>query len=226
MQQYQPCVSLLTKNVSYHIGCVRYSAVHNVHPCFSLLKKNTHKIMFQRLNFTTMQMFLPVENMVLYHWNTRTNVKHVKMNQVLVQNLRFIPKELILFGDNIDGFHENHYYPAITKLAYNLSHVQVLGKNNVGKTRKEAQERRISKKDIKCRHDYAERFGASFAEQIQSEFYSTNATVSIEGVSMEYYKKEEDDLIAVPDQVCKLLVNSSRIYLMIVIKMHLQQQVI
>eukprot|EP00957_Ditylum_brightwellii_P204674 15340369-Ditylum_brightwellii.AAC.1 len=72
--------------------------------------------------------------------------------------------------------------------------------NNVGKTRKEALERRVSKTDIKCRCGYAERFRASFAKQIQSEFYGTNVTVSMEGVSMECYKKEEDDLVAAPDQ--------------------------
>eukprot|EP00957_Ditylum_brightwellii_P008426 637998-Ditylum_brightwellii.AAC.1 len=76
----------------------------------------------------------------------------------------------------------------------------MLGTNNIGKTRKEALERGVSKKDIKCRHDYAERLGASFAKQIQSEFYGTKTSVSMEGVSMEFFKKEGDDLVAVPDQ--------------------------
>eukprot|EP00957_Ditylum_brightwellii_P158263 12046949-Ditylum_brightwellii.AAC.1 len=72
----------------------------------------------------------------------------------------------------------------------------MMGTNNIGQTRKEAIERRVSKKDIKCRYDYAERCGSSFAKQVQSEIYGTNATVSMKGVSMEYYKKEEDDLVA------------------------------
>eukprot|EP00957_Ditylum_brightwellii_P196167 14946624-Ditylum_brightwellii.AAC.1 len=81
----------------------------------------------------------------------------------------------------------------------------MLGTSNVGKTRNETLERRVSKKDIQCRPDYAKRFGASFAKQIQSEFYGTNSLVSMEGVSMEYCKKEEDDLDPVPDQEHKLI---------------------
>ena len=50
-------------------------------------------------------------------------------------------------------------------------------------------------KDIKCRRDYAERLSAIFGTQIQSEYYGTNASLSIEGVAMEHYKEEEDDAI-------------------------------
>eukprot|EP00957_Ditylum_brightwellii_P195149 14869211-Ditylum_brightwellii.AAC.1 len=71
--------------------------------------------------------------------------------------------------------------------------------------RKEAPEKRVSKKDIKYSCDYAERFGASFVKHIQSELNGTNASVSMEGVSMEYYNKEEDDLVIVPDQAPKLI---------------------
>eukprot|EP00957_Ditylum_brightwellii_P061764 4686975-Ditylum_brightwellii.AAC.1 len=77
----------------------------------------------------------------------------------------------------------------------------MLGTNNAGKTRKAALEIRVNKKDIKCRHDYTERFGAYFAKHIQTAFYGTNATVSMEDVLVEYYKKDEDDLDAVPDHV-------------------------
>ena len=36
--------------------------------------------------------------------------------------------------------------------------------------------------DILCRRDYAERVVASFANQIKSEYYSVNISVSIEGI--------------------------------------------
>ena len=48
-------------------------------------------------------------------------------------------------------------------------------------------------KDIKCRKDYAERLSAIFGTQIQSEYYGTKSSLSIEGVAMEYYEEEEDD---------------------------------
>ena len=37
-----------------------------------------------------------------------------------------------------------------------------------------------------CRHDYVERVVASFAPKIQSEYYSGNISVSIEGIVLEY----------------------------------------
>ena len=38
-----------------------------------------------------------------------------------------------------------------------------------------------------CPHDYAERLVASFAHQIQSEYYGGNVYVSIDGISLEHF---------------------------------------
>ena len=42
-------------------------------------------------------------------------------------------------------------------------------------------------KDVLCRRDYAERVVASFANQIQSECYGGNISVSIEGIALEHF---------------------------------------
>ena len=46
--------------------------------------------------------------------------------------------------------------------------------------------RRGSFQDVICRRDYDERFVASFANQIQSEYYVGNRSVSIEGIALEH----------------------------------------
>ena len=38
-----------------------------------------------------------------------------------------------------------------------------------------------------CRRDYAERLIASFANQIKSEYYGGNRSVSIEGIALEHF---------------------------------------
>ena len=40
---------------------------------------------------------------------------------------------------------------------------------------------------VLCRRDYAERLVASFANQIQSEYYGVNRSVSIEGIALEHF---------------------------------------
>ena len=41
--------------------------------------------------------------------------------------------------------------------------------------------------DVLCRRDYAERVAARFANQIQSEYYGGNRSVSIEGIALEHF---------------------------------------
>ena len=41
--------------------------------------------------------------------------------------------------------------------------------------------------DVLCHRDYAERVVASFAHQIQSEYYSGNISVSIEDIVLEHF---------------------------------------
>ena len=131
----------------------------------------------------------------------------------------YTKKELILCGDIIDVFHEKYYCPSITKLAYHLAHVSILGTNHVGATRRDALKCHMTCKDIKCRRGYAERLSAIFGTQIQSEYYGTKASLSIEDVDMEYYKEEEDDGIENSQKEYQSKCEFPPTFLRIVIKM-------
>ena len=53
--------------------------------------------------------------------------------------------------------------------------------------RRKAFKRRELFQDVLCRRDYAERVVASFANQIKSEYYGGNRSVSIEGIALEHF---------------------------------------
>ena len=78
-------------------------------------------------------------------------------------------KELVMMEKTISNFHTSFYIPSIQKLAFHLPHVRILGKNHCGELQRTAFKRCELFQDVLCRHDYAERVVASFANQIQSE---------------------------------------------------------
>ena len=69
---------------------------------------------------------------------------------------------------NISDFHESLYITAIQKLAFHISHVQILGTNHFGDSRRTAFKTHESFQYVLCRCDYAERIVASFPHKIQS----------------------------------------------------------
>ena len=87
----------------------------------------------------------------------------------------------------ISNFHTSFYIPAIQKLAFHLPHVRILGTNQCGELRCTAFKRRALFRDVLCCRDYVERVVASFANQIQSEYYGVNRAVSIEGIILEHF---------------------------------------
>ena len=96
-------------------------------------------------------------------------------------------KELVMMETTISDFHTSFYIPAIQKLAFHLPHVHILGTNHCGELRQTAFKRRELFQDVLCRRDYAERIVASFANQIQSEYYGGNRSMPIEGISLEHF---------------------------------------
>ena len=80
----------------------------------------------------------------------------------------------------ISDFHTSFYIPSIQKLAFHLPHVRTLGTNHCGEMRRTAIKEHELFQDVLCRHNYAERVVASFANKIQSEYYGGNRSVSIE----------------------------------------------
>ena len=88
---------------------------------------------------------------------------------------------------SISDFHTSFYKPAIHKLAFHLPHVRILGTDHCGELRRTAFKRRELFQDVLCRRDYAERVVVSFSNQIKSDYYGGNRSVSIEGIALEHF---------------------------------------
>ena len=96
-------------------------------------------------------------------------------------------KELVMMETIISDFHTSLFIPAIPKLAFHLPHVRILGTNHCVELQRTAFKRREFFQDALCRLDYAEMVVASFANQIQSEYYGVNRYVSIECIALEHF---------------------------------------
>ena len=68
---------------------------------------------------------------------------------------------------DISNFHIIFYIPTIQKLAFHILHVQIMGTNHCGDSRRTVFKRLESFQDVLCHRDYAERVVASFSHQIQ-----------------------------------------------------------
>ena len=77
-------------------------------------------------------------------------------------------KELVMMETNIANFHTSFFIPEIQKLAFHITHVQILGKNHCGDSCRTVFKRRKSFQDMLCCRDYADRVVAIFSNQIQS----------------------------------------------------------
>ena len=86
----------------------------------------------------------------------------------------------------VSDFHSSFYTQAIQKLAFNLPHVCILGTNHCGEIRCTAFKQHELFQDVLCLRDYAERVVSSFGNQIQSEYYGGNISVSIEVIALEH----------------------------------------
>ena len=69
---------------------------------------------------------------------------------------------------NISNCHKYIYIPEVQKLAFHIPHLQIIGTNQCGDSRRTEFKRRKSFQDVLCRRDYAERLVASFVHQIKS----------------------------------------------------------
>ena len=78
----------------------------------------------------------------------------------------YTTEELLMTETTIYNFHKSFYIPAIYKLAFNIPHVQILGKNHCGDSLQTAFKLSESFQDVLCCLDYAKMLVASFAYQI------------------------------------------------------------
>ena len=99
----------------------------------------------------------------------------------------------------ISDFHASFYIPAIHKLAFHQPHVHILGTNNCGEMRRTAFKRRELLQYVICCRDYSKRVVARSANQIQSEYYGENISVSIEGITLEHFSSLPTADINIPN---------------------------
>ena len=86
------------------------------------------------------------------------------------------------------NFHTSFFITDIHKLAFHIPHVQIMGTNHCGDSCQTVFKRHKSFQYVLCRLDYANMLVASFANQIQSEYYGGNISVSIEGITLEHLR--------------------------------------
>ena len=72
-------------------------------------------------------------------------------------------------------------------MSFRLPHVRILGTNHCAELRLTAFKRPELFQYFLYRIDYAERLVASFAHQIQSEYYGGNISVSIKVIALESF---------------------------------------
>ena len=96
-------------------------------------------------------------------------------------------KEPVTMKTTIYDFHTRFYIPAIQKLAFHLPNVRILFTSHCGEMRCTYFKKCALFQDVLCRCEYPERIVASFDNQIQSEYYNGNRSVSIEGISLEHF---------------------------------------
>ena len=85
-------------------------------------------------------------------------------------------KELVMMETTISYFCTSFY---IQKLAFHISHVRILGTNHCGEIQRTAFKQLDLFQDVLYYCDYYEMVVASFANQIQSEYYGINRSVYI-----------------------------------------------
>ena len=96
-------------------------------------------------------------------------------------------KELVMMEASIDDFHASFYILEIQKILFHLPHVQILGTNHCGNTRRGAFKRCRAHQYVLCWSDHDEKVVASFEHQIQSEYYGGNRSVYIQGIVLENF---------------------------------------
>ena len=102
----------------------------------------------------------------------------------------------------ISNFHTNFYIPEIQKLEFHIPHVQIMGTNHCGDSRRTTFKPRESFQDVLCCRDYANGLVASFSHQIQSEYYGGNRFVSIEGISLKLFNALPKSIINASTKLC------------------------
>ena len=92
---------------------------------------------------------------------------------------------------SIGQFHSDYYQPFLEKYVYHRMLFSCLGQYEAKKSRKDAFKANIQ--SVMTERDYAEGMKCEFDQEIQSEAFGYNRTLSIEGSSCEYHVQDPDN---------------------------------
>ena len=96
-------------------------------------------------------------------------------------------KEITMINTSISMFHKNVYLPYLRKYKYHSALVTLLSKNYCKKMRTESFQKNTNW--LISEMDYAERLAKQLDGEIQSDHFGDNATLSIEGCTLQYHEK-------------------------------------
>ena len=102
-------------------------------------------------------------------------------------------KEITLLESSIYSFHNEVYIPMLHKFKYHIAIVSILNKNYCKKMRCDAFKNNLNW--IISERDYAERLVKQLDGEIQSDHFGDNASLSIEGCTLQYHKNPRDNEI-------------------------------
>lgn len=87
--------------------------------------------------------------------------------------------------EDLLSFLFKYYLPALKKFAEHKFLYCILSKNHLGKLR-----RNFEVGNVWSQRDFAERLTLAFNQQLQQDYFGGQATISIEGVALEFYKAD------------------------------------
>ena len=87
-------------------------------------------------------------------------------------------------------------------MEFHIPHVQIMDTNNCGDSFQTTFKRRESFQDVLYCRDYAERVVASFSNQIKSEYYGGNKSVSIEDITLKHFSELPQTEIKSSTETC------------------------
>ena len=99
-------------------------------------------------------------------------------------------KGLVSIEIPIHKFTKDYYIPAQEKLTFHLDHLQILGNNECGATRKDAIKSRQINGDIRVIKYHAGKYSESISIQDQSQHWGGDSQLPTEGAAMYYFNND------------------------------------
>ena len=184
--QYEHILSLI---MHFHTGNMYFSVVLTVHVSTLLTKKQ-----IKTLRKTPSIRFHIYQIITRCTYHVRIPLKDKKICYMCKQESSsdefrkiYTRKELVMMETKFSDFHTSFYVPDIKNPAFHLPHVRIIGTNHCCEMQSTLFKRRESFQDVICCRDYSVRVVASFDNQIKSEYYGGNISVSIEYISLKHF---------------------------------------